>query len=547
MKALADADLSPLRRQGWEALDTTFDLSYKSHWDMWHAIREFVQNALDEHDDQGIAAPVFLGRRDGALVIEDQGRGLGAQALLMRETKRGAGDLRGQFGEGLKFACIVTLRQGYDVEIASPQFVIRPIVRVRTIAGESLQLVSFLYKDIPGTSRGTRITVRGYSGPDYSDRFWPFLMMKSTRSNSDLLTWGVSQTLGRFNRNLSITTVVSNRLYVGDIYVRDLGLGFGTGGKGSPYSYNLWTVLLNPDRDAEVWASRLTKLISWVWVFSDAADIKDLLLQLQRSEGFEGAMDWSYHQVAGVDPERVPQWQRAWNEVYGTKGVLWTSDAWARYAESYGYVVVHMPASFRVYLADVISPDEQAVKARVGNTGAWRKEIADKDLSPSETSIISDARSLTRDIVKEIGGRKAPELVIAEFSVDPATNERVLGLYEAEYLKISLSRDILHNAERALRVLLHELGHWFSGAGDLTAEHTDSVAKVALYALQSARKQMGLRVSSLAPVAEVATSPGQKRPSELSWIELAAMARQAGISDVDHYSKAVLRRMLNLS
>ena len=128
MKVITDPDLAALRQQGWDALDTTFEISYKTHWTMWHVIREFVQNALDEHDEQGITTLPFLATTPQGLVIEDQGRGLGAAALLMRETKRAAGDLRGQFGEGMKFACIVTLREGYDVEIASPHFTIRPII-----------------------------------------------------------------------------------------------------------------------------------------------------------------------------------------------------------------------------------------------------------------------------------------------------------------------------------------------------------------------------------------------------------------------------------
>lgn len=91
MTVLTAAEFEALKASGWHALDTTCDISYKSHRTMWHAIREFVQNALDEHDEAGISALPALKRTPQGLLIADQGRGLGAEALLLRETKRASG------------------------------------------------------------------------------------------------------------------------------------------------------------------------------------------------------------------------------------------------------------------------------------------------------------------------------------------------------------------------------------------------------------------------------------------------------------------------
>jgi len=51
---LTPAQITSRKRSGWKVFQPGFDISYKSHWNTpWFFIREFYQNALDEHDEAG--------------------------------------------------------------------------------------------------------------------------------------------------------------------------------------------------------------------------------------------------------------------------------------------------------------------------------------------------------------------------------------------------------------------------------------------------------------------------------------------------------------
>ncbi len=212
--ALTAAQLTAYKRQGWKVFQPGFDISYKSRWNTpWFFIREFFQNALDEHDEAGNSAIPALAMTAKGAVIEDQGRGLGAESLLLRETK-GGGDLRGQFGEGLKFACISAVRQGYVPRIESPSVTIEAHSSIQTVGRIEANLLTFIYKEEQRARTGTKVIIEGYTGELYKDRFTTFLGKP---------IFSIYDNIGRFIRGDAIYTAPKGRLYVGDIFIKDLG------------------------------------------------------------------------------------------------------------------------------------------------------------------------------------------------------------------------------------------------------------------------------------------------------------------------------------
>jgi len=70
VSVLTPAQLAGRKRAGWEILPTTYDMTYKSQWDSsWFFIREFYQNALDEHDEAGVTSIPSLGLTAKGVVI----------------------------------------------------------------------------------------------------------------------------------------------------------------------------------------------------------------------------------------------------------------------------------------------------------------------------------------------------------------------------------------------------------------------------------------------------------------------------------------------
>ena len=519
VKSLTTAEFAAQKRAGWKALDTNYDLSYKSHWTMWHVIREFYQNALDEHDEAKVEAIPTITRATKGLAIRDQGRGLGAEALLLRETKSSAGDLRGRFGEGLKLACIVALREGYLLEIKSPSYRIRPILRDYEMVGKSFQIVSFMWKAEAATTVGTEIVLVGYTGPDYKERFFQFLSGPNAYK-------AATATYGRFLRTFHILTKPTNSLYVGDIYVRPISQT-----NPSPYSYSLWDVKLNPDRDAEVNSSQVQRGVSWIWIWASQHLIEDLLRRIKDRSGYEAKeMLWDYVQLMNEtknSPAPLIIWAAAWKKVFGSGAVIRTTDDWAKYAQSFGYHPVDLPNGLAGYLYNVIPTDEKTVKERTGGKRLWLKPLQDSQLSQSAVSLINEARQITRAIEVQADLPAKVQVMAAVFDKDPQSGSIFQGLWDEP--TVYLSKTILYDYKDMLKTLLHELGHWFSRAGDLTAEHANGIASVALLALEVERARLagGVRKEERVTVS-VGVAQKAAGMNEAGARQLGANVRRAG-------------------
>lgn len=85
---------------------------YVSHWGLWEAVREIVQNAMDESPLSTIEL------NDGKLIITSPTGRLTPQSLVLGvSSKRDDESKRGKFGEGYKLALLVLARLLHPVSI----------------------------------------------------------------------------------------------------------------------------------------------------------------------------------------------------------------------------------------------------------------------------------------------------------------------------------------------------------------------------------------------------------------------------------------------
>ncbi len=85
--------------------------TWRQEWGEWEAIRDIVQNALDE------AEAYRWGYDDEGLWISDRGRGVAVADFLLGPPKMKPDYARGKFGEGMKIASLALVRKGYHVHI----------------------------------------------------------------------------------------------------------------------------------------------------------------------------------------------------------------------------------------------------------------------------------------------------------------------------------------------------------------------------------------------------------------------------------------------
>ena len=98
----------------------TFELSispkYVKKWGLWEAVRELLQNHIDQETRDPQANKYSTYNKD-TFTIGNKKVILSTRTLLMGETDKESTDLIGQFGEGYKLAMLVLTRLGKQVAI----------------------------------------------------------------------------------------------------------------------------------------------------------------------------------------------------------------------------------------------------------------------------------------------------------------------------------------------------------------------------------------------------------------------------------------------
>lgn len=447
--------LKDAHRQGWKDFKSPFDLTYKSHWNTpWFIIREFYQNALDEHDEANVAMPPVLKNAPEGVIIEDYGRGLGAESLLMRETK-GQADLRGQFGEGLKFACLAAVRQGFTPVIESGHITIEAHSLREKMGRADVNLLIFLWREARQPRTGTKVTLKGYHGELYTDRFTTYLGPPLAMD---------AETIGRFTRRHAVWSNPAGRLYVGDIFIRKL--------ERSQFSYNLWRVRLNPDRVSEIDHTELQAAMSTPWSGIDNGELAvQLIKAVTDNETDESDIRW-YHKP---DEEFL---RYAWDRLFGRKAVLYTSELTKKLATGYGYKVVG--EGWKSRARDLLSDLEQITDEDMINTVVGEmipKVVPINQLTPTQRQHLS----LMRFLVRNCPACQKVKVEAAIIPPDPRLKEPVKGLCDEGEQSIYLSVDILDYLEDTLGTTYHELGHWIGGSSayDGSSRHTVEVQHIA--------------------------------------------------------------------
>lgn len=478
---LTDADIERERKAGWGVFPSPYDITYKSHWgDPWYFVREFYQNGLDEHDEARVTFPPKMYMGPDGLVIEDSGRGIGAESLLLRETKEKL-DLRGMFGEGLKWATICALRLGYEPYIVSPKVEIRAVIHDTTFGVTKVQLVTYLWRSNSPREVGTKVVIRGYYGPTFEDRFVSFLSPHNVISARQ-------KTIGRFPREESILSHPSNKLYVRDIYVRDLHPEHP-----SRFSYNLWNLDLNPDRDAERHHWRLASDIGELWSACDDMNSLVKFLQAVKAKEYESSLAMKSYVTDSNIKDNSGVWMQAWERVFGKNTALYTSPFFAGHAKAYGYEVVEydiIPEKVAEFIKPGVPTDAQMAK----ETGVKLGEVTpvpDEQLSSCALNNLEVLRwmcnQITHHVYIPVG---APNVYAARFAPDPNTRLVPIGLWNADERSVFIDEKRLGDFWHALEVFYHEIGHAVSHeAPDGTAEHTQGVLEASVAASKIMRAQ----------------------------------------------------------
>lgn len=483
--------------EGWKLLAIGPTSTWRQDWGIWEAIRDIVQNALDEteayqwgYDDQG-------------LWIADQGRGVSVADFLLGPPKLKPEYARGRYGEGMKIATLVLVRSGYPVHITTVGKEIWVVFLKLDIDGVETQQLNALYRT-NGSSRGTKFYLIGYKGPAYEDRFavnvpkedvlWaaPSLVTKPKQRYNKLYPshFPVMPAGGEYDP-WHEKGAGPGRIFARDIYMRDIK---------SPYSYNLWSFNLAPDRHAPVKEADIWLDIGRLWAtVADPSLLENFLMMVKDPPMIDSeesrqvnmnSWDMGTDPVSGKTYGQIVQdnaegWRQAWNKVMGEDAIIRSDEKFDNISKHLGYEPVTLSLGVRNTLSQVIDTDK-VIKDTSQEKLRETEVIPDENLDFRQMAHLKLARALAKEIFPF-----SPVSGVYAAIIPPASDRvRTAGMYGTTTNAIFISLDILFSGRNTVDTLIHEMAHhrqWRQSgeAEDLTTTHAEAMTFIASQVIKS--------------------------------------------------------------
>ena len=163
-----------------------FDLNVEKileNWEVYHAIREIISNALDEQILTNTRSISIYEDDSGCWHIIDYGRGLNYHHLTQNENteKLENGKLIGRFGVGLKDALAVLYRHGIKVRIISKYGIITLKESIKNGFDDVVTLHAEIFPPQSSSMVGTDFCLFGCSAEDISKAKSLFLSFSGKR------------------------------------------------------------------------------------------------------------------------------------------------------------------------------------------------------------------------------------------------------------------------------------------------------------------------------------------------------------------------------
>lgn len=503
MRLSLEEYINTWKPRGWEILVTNHHLNYRREWGIWEAIRDIVQNALDE------AEAYQWGYDTHGLWIKDTGRGVLIKNFLMGGQQQKPDYMRGKFGEGMKIAALALLREGYQVRVMTRGFEIWAVLhpqKVQISPPVYEDCICFLWRE-NGSRTGTIWSIRGYTGSSYQNNFAqnlpPGLVLARAAST-------ISQPVQRYNLLLRSDGAARGQLYdagkyMGRLYCRDIWLK----DIESPFSYNLWGFEVAPDRHGPLHDTEMYQDMGRLWMgISNPAYLKMLLTMLmdpptEAVGGWKNTEEFkrlsfdhrSRNPATGklyseIMVENKVSWQRAWEAVAGKHAVIATEARYTGMVQHLGYRSQGMTWNVRATLSLVIKTDTELMR-EMADRLEESKRVPDSQLTERQLANLKLARRIAEDYdrVGEVnaGIIPPPSDVMA----------RTAGFYEFGTGMIKIHVDVLESTPQTVAVVVHELGHHEAyrrvsfnpekkeQAFDLTKGHTEAIEQVTRQTLSS--------------------------------------------------------------
>ncbi|MDQ4094884.1 MAG: ATP-binding protein [Actinomycetota bacterium] len=437
-----------------------FDLNIEEvldNWEVSHAIREVISNALDEQvlsesDDISIEKT-----HEGEWVVRDFGRGLRIEHFTLNENKeklaRESGVI-GKFGVGLKDALATFHRRGIAVTIRSPHGTFRPQETTKHNFS-SISTLHVAYDETPNEMRGTQFVLGGVTDEQMEEAKSLFL-----RFNDDRV---LEQT--RYGEVLAANGE-GGRVYISGVFASE-----------EPnflFSYNVTSL-------TDAMKKRLNRERLNVGRTTYADRVKAILKSVTSDEVLDALADAITRRSTTQPPDEIG-WidvtVRALTELHLRRPVVFVTE---KELHSHPDVIDHARKD-GLQIVIVTSQEKQKLveQARAGgvevrtietyvvefNSSFEYRFVEPDELEAREAEVFG----LTDDLWELIGvpRRRRPEVRISETL--RLTRDDTNGVWDPNLPAIVIKREMLRSPLDYGGTLLHEAAHALTGTLDATRE-----------------------------------------------------------------------------
>jgi hypothetical protein len=442
-----------------------FDLNIEKileGWELSHAVRELIANALDEQALSATRDIEISADRDGAWHIRDFGRGLKYEHLTQNESQeklQNPGKVIGKFGVGLKDALATLNRRGIGVHVRSRFGDIALTQAPKYGFDDVVTLQAVVQPTADERFVGTDIALRGVTAGDIEDAKGFFLKF----SNESIL----DQT--PYGQILVRDPVRNARIYVTGMLVAEE--------ENFAFSYNVTSLTaamrkaLNRER-TNVGRTAYSDRVKQMLLASKAPAVADTLAR--ELANIETGTSHDEVKWTDVAVHACQILNTTGDVIFVTASDLVSHKDAVDQAQSDGLDIVTIPDNIRNSLKGVSDLSGNPVRDLLVYQSQWEesfefKFVKHEDLSPGERFLYER----WKDITKLVGGIPANvrEIRISE-TMRPTflTGSDAQGLWDPASGSIIIKRSELTSLAAFAGTLLHEVAHARTGYGDVSRE-----------------------------------------------------------------------------
>jgi len=448
-----------------------FDLNIEKvleHWEIHHAIREIIANAVDEQRLTNTREIEIFKDKKGRWHIRDFGRGIRYTHLTQKENDEKLNNpdkVIGKFGVGLKDALATFNRKNIGITIIS-KFGNITTAKAPKHGFSNIETLHAIIEEPENTKFvGTEVILENCKDENI-DAAKNFFLMFSDEKLLEKTDVGEVYIKGK-----------TSRIYVGGLLVAEE--------ENFLFSYNITSITklmkkaLNRER-TNVGRTAYTQRVKDTLLQCRSKKVAKLLTaDLSKYDAGQSHDELTWIDISVHACKLLNSLEKV---VFLTSMEMFDARERVDFAKKEGYEVIIVPETVKDkirgskdYEGNPIRDLEQYV--REWNDSFEFKFVDEKDLTKKEKEIFSK----TNRIFELIGGRpkNVKKIVISEtMRLENMGYHEAEGIWEEHNQRIIIKRNQLKDLSSYAGTLLHEVGHAISGASDVSREFENELTSL---------------------------------------------------------------------